>query len=197
VSGQLHIRPDTRPQAPQSSKPPNAGWFLKGHSGNRKGRPRGSGKPAEKGSAFEVLLNKTVTITIAGKAREISMEEALRQRTFKDALAGQRMAVREVVKWIIRREAWIRKHAPGQATPSKYTRLFSPDPDNVDEAVVLLGIAAPNPARAGFGIKRAQLLLEPWAAQLALRRRRDVASLTDRDRDEIRRCTRDADTLFR
>jgi hypothetical protein len=124
------------------------------------------------------------------------MEEALRQRTFRDALAGKRMAMREVVKWIIKREAWLRKHLPRQLSPPKITRHISPDPDNVDAALVLLGIAAPNPARAGLDSKRAQLLLEPWAVQLALRRRRSVASLTDKDRDEVRRCTRDADTLF-
>jgi hypothetical protein len=36
-------------------------------------------------------------------------------------------------------------------------------------ALVLLGIAAPNPARAEFGKNRAQLLLEPWSVQEALR----------------------------
>ena len=60
---------------------------------------------------------------------------------------------------------------------------------------MLLGIAAPNPARAEFGNDRAQLLLEPWAVQAALRRRRGGHRLTDRERDEIWRCTRDPDCL--
>jgi hypothetical protein len=124
------------------------------------------------------------------------MEEALRQRTFRDALAGKRMAVREVVKWIIKREAWLEKHETSQPSPPKITHHISPDPDNADAALVLLGIAAPNPARAGLSSERAQLLLEPWAAGMALRRRRGVASLTDRDREEVRHCTRDADALF-
>ena len=55
--------------------------------------------------------------------------------------------------------------------------------------------AAPNPARADMGAERAQLLLEPWAVQAALRRRRGGNRLTDRERDEIRRCTRDPDGL--
>jgi hypothetical protein len=196
MSGRPHIRPDSRPQAPQNSKPPHAGRFPKGRSGNPKGRPRGSGKHAERYSAFEVLLDKTLTVTIAGKAREISMEEALTQRTFKDALAGKGMSVREIVKWIIKRETWFRKHLSRDPSPPKITRLISPDPDNADAALVLLGIAAPNPARAGFSSERAQLILEPWAVQLALRRTSGGASLTDRDRDDVQRCTRDAHTLF-
>jgi hypothetical protein len=51
-------------------------------------------------------------------------------------------------------------------------RLISPDPDNADAALLLLGIAALNPARADIGADRDQLLLEPWAVQVALRRRR-------------------------
>lgn len=39
---------------------PNRGRFQKGCSGNNRGRPRGSGKRARSGSAFEVLLNKTL-----------------------------------------------------------------------------------------------------------------------------------------
>jgi hypothetical protein len=74
-------------------------------------------------------------------------------------------------------------------------RLTSPDPDNADSALVLLGIAAPNPARTDIGADRTQLLLEPWAVQAALRRRRGGNRLTDRERDEIRRCTRDPDCL--
>jgi hypothetical protein len=102
--------------------------------------------------------------------------------------------MREVVKWIIKREAWLAKHAP-RASPRKITLHGSPDPDNADAALLLLGIAAANPARADIGADRAQLLLEPWAVQTALRRRRGGQRLTDRERDEIRRCTRDPDCL--
>jgi len=89
------------------------------------------------------------------------MEEALQQRTYRDALAGKRMAMREVVKWIIKRDAWLAKHATKASRP-EITRHISPDPDNADAALLLLGIAAANPARADIGADRAQLLLEPW-----------------------------------
>jgi hypothetical protein len=120
------------------------------------------------------------------------MEEALQQRTYQDALAGKRMAQREVVKWIMKREAWLAEHepkAPGLAIN------YSHDADNADAALLLLGIATHNPDRAEWGKDRAQLLLEPWAVQAALRRRRGGDRLTDKEREEIRRCTRDPDSL--
>ena len=122
------------------------------------------------------------------------MEEALQQRTYRDAIAGKSMAQREVAKWIMKRDAWLAKQAP-KASRRVIQRLTSPDPANADAALMLLGIAAPNPARADIGGDRAQLVLEPWAVQAALRRRRGGNRLTDRERDEIRRCARDPDCL--
>jgi hypothetical protein len=168
------------------------GRFPKGRSGNPKGRPTSSRAP--KSSAFEVLVEKTLTITDHLGTREMTVKEGLEQRTYQDALAGKRMAQREVMKWIIKRVAWFAKHAPEASRP-EITRHISPDPDNADAALLLLGIAAPNPARAEFGKNRAQLLLEPWAVQAALRRRRGGQRLTDRERNEIRRCTHDPDCL--
>ena len=63
-----------------------------------------------------MLLEKTLTVADRGGTREITLEEALQQRTYQDALAGKRMAMREVVKWIIKREAWLAKHAPKAIT---------------------------------------------------------------------------------
>jgi hypothetical protein len=107
-------------------------------------------------------------VTDRGGTREVPLEEALQQRTYQDAVvAGKRMAIREVLK---KREAWLAKHEPKAPEPKPI--LISPDPDNADAALVLLGIAVPNPARKDFPADRAQLLLEPWAVQAALRRRR-------------------------
>jgi Family of unknown function (DUF5681) len=176
-----------------SPSAPNPGWFPRGRSGNLDGRPRVS--RASKGSAFEVLVEKTLTVADGGGTREITVEEALQQRTFQDALAGKRMAMREVVKWIIKREKWLAKHAHPKARPAMRPFLASPDPDNADAALMLLGIAAPNPARADWKSDRTHLLLEPWAVQAALRRRRGGQCLTDGEHDDIRRCTRDSDSL--
>src|SRR5258708_21226624 len=91
-------------------------------------------------------------------------------------------------KWILRGAAWLTKHRR-QASPPAITRHISPDPYNADAALLLLGIAAPNPARAEYTHNRAQLLLEPWSVQAAIHRRRGGQRLTDRERAEIRRCT--------
>ena len=170
----------------------NRGWFRKGSSGNPGGRPTAS--PAPQPSAFDVVMEKTVIVTRDGIAHEITVEEALQQRTYQDALAGKNMAQREVLKWIAKREAWLQKHAPKTSLPAITLRI-SPDPDNADAALLLLGLVTPNPKRAEFGKDRAQLQLEPWAVQAALRRRRGGQRLTDEERDGIRRCTRDPDVL--
>jgi hypothetical protein len=88
-----------------SSARSNPGWFRKGRSGNPGGRPTAS--PTSRGSVFDIVVEKTLTVTHHGGTREITMEEALQQRTYRDAVAGQRMAQREVVKWILKREAWL------------------------------------------------------------------------------------------
>jgi hypothetical protein len=140
-----------------------------------------------------VLVEKTLTVADRGGTREITAEDALRQRTYQDALAGKGMAIRTVMKWIMKREAWRAKHETKAVKPMPLR--FSPDPDNADAALVLLGIAAPNPAREDMGADRTQLLLEPWAVQAALGRRRGGQRLTEKEANEIRRRTRDSDTL--
>jgi len=179
-------------EKPRSNAKPNPGWFPKGQSGNPGGRP--TAFPDLQASAFDVVLEKTLTVTHQGRTREITVEEALQQRTFEDALAGNRMAQRAVLKWIEKNEAWKTKHARRKFCP-RIARRFSPDPDNVDAALVLIGIAAQNPARADIGLERAQLLLEPWSVQAALSRRRGGNRLNHDERDWIRRCTRDPNSL--
>ena len=175
-----------------SSKTPNRGWFGKGRCGNPGGRPTGS--PTPQYSVFEILVDKTLTVVRDGIAREIGLKEALQQRIYQDALKGKPMAMREVAKWILKRDAWLTKHRPKAYRPA-ITCHISPDPDNADAALLLLGIAAPNPARAEYTQNRAQLLLEPWSVQAAIHRRRGGQRLTDRERAEIRRCTRDPDCI--
>jgi hypothetical protein len=176
----------------RSDSTSNPGWFRKGSSGNPRGRPTAS--LPSRTSAFDIVVDKTLTVTHQGAMREITMEEALQQRTYRDAVAGKLMAQREVLKWIEKREAWLAEHTP-KASWQPIEQLSSPDPDNADPALLLLGLAAHNPARADIGGTRAQLLLEPWAVQAALRRRRGGNRLTERELAEIRRCTRDRDSL--
>jgi Family of unknown function (DUF5681) len=165
----------------------NPGWFSKGRSGNPKGRPKGSRVPTA--SELEVLAEMTLKVPYRGGTREITAEEAIQQRIFQDALEGKRMAVREVMKWIMEREAW-RAQQP-EAFPSVAVHVAH-DPKNADAALMLLGIAAPpDPSRAGW----ARLSLEPWAVQAALRRRRGGQRLTEQQLDSLGLCIRDPDTV--
>jgi Family of unknown function (DUF5681) len=178
-----------KPREPSTSNP---GWFPKGRSGNTKGRPRGT--RVTTGSAFEVLVDKTLTVPDGGGTREIPFKEALHLQTFRDALAGKAMAMREVLKWIRTREAWLVKHEP-KAHKKIPWLISSVDPDNADDALLLLGIEAEDPRAADFDANRAQLLLEPWAVQAALRRRRGGQRLTEQELATVTGRTRDPDTL--
>ncbi|WP_320179207.1 DUF5681 domain-containing protein [Roseovarius pacificus] len=168
------------------------GQFRKGTSGNPKGRPK---KPAtERSSPFDVVVDRELTITRNGQPRTITMEEALQHRTYQDALAGKRMAEREVLKWIEKREDWYRRHA-SDTSRDKVEFKMSPSPDNAKEALEVLGIVSRDERFDETDTYAPRQLLEPWAVQAAFDRRRGVAPLTDTEVASIRRCTRNPDTL--
>jgi hypothetical protein len=177
-------------------RPPAAGRFRKGVSGNPKGRPRAQRDPSV--SAFDIVIDRTLTVTQNGEPREVTVEEALQHKTYQDAIAGNRSARREVLKMIAKREAWLaarpRKHRPIEMS-------IEHDPANADEVLVLLDIAEPDPRwdepdcrRADEEEGRTRLRLQPWAVQAALSRR-GRRSLSASDVEDIKRCTRDAETL--
>lgn len=164
--------------------------FVKGESGNPKGRPK---KAEPLGSAFDIIIDKTLTVTQNGKQRELTVDEALQLRTYQDALGGSRSARRAVLKMIAKREKWIAENtnAPGM---NKITVSSEIDPENANAALLLLGVASNDDRSFSSADPYERLLLEPWAVEAALyrcRRRR----LEDRDLSEIRRCTRDAGTI--
>ena len=135
-----------------------------------------------------------MTVTQAGIDQELSVQEALQLRTYQDALAGNRAARREVMKMIAKRERVMADRGlQAQRTIPSVTLKMSPDPRNADPAMRLLGIAAPDKSREER--KPGSLLLETWAVQAALRRRRGSKALTPEDVSEIKRCTRAPETL--
>jgi hypothetical protein len=135
--------------ASERSRSAQTGRFQKGHSGNPKGRPRKQrALPDAIRSAFEIVLEKRVTVTQAGIDQELSLQEALQLRTYQDALSGNRAARREVLKMIAKREkAMADRGLRSQRTMPSVTRKTSPDLRNADAAMCLLGIAAPNKSR--------------------------------------------------
>ena len=135
-----------------------------------------------------------MTVTQAGVDQQLSVEEALQLRTYQDALAGNRAARREVLKMIAKREkAMADRGLRTQRTMPSVTQKVSPDPRDADAAMCLLGIAAPNKSREEYD--PGAVLLEPWAVQAALRRRRGSKALSMKDVGDIKRCTRAPETL--
>ena len=92
-------------------RPPAASRFRKGESGNRKGRPRARFSVP---SAFDIVVDRTLTLMQNGKPRKVTVEEALQHRTYQDAIAGNRAAQREVLKMIDRHEKWRASKKPKQ-----------------------------------------------------------------------------------
>lgn len=168
------------------------GRFEKGQSGNLNGRPRKvNGKEA---SAFDIVVNKTLTVIQNGVPRDLTVEEALQHRTYEDAIGGSRMAEREVLKMITKREKARAATADGPRL-EVISRIEPEDPDNADAALQILGIANRNEQLLGWKNDREWLLLELWAVQAALSRRRGGESLGEKDINEIRRCSRDDEKL--
>ena len=169
-------------------KPPHATRFKPGRSGNPAGRKRKA--TSQSGSAFSLILGKTVRVKGRGKVETRSVEEALQLRTYQDAIKGKSMAIREVLRWILKRETWIFKNRPIHK-PTITFKGTRQDPDNANEVLLLLGIVTNDPKKAGRDQERAQLLLAPWVVKAAMARSRRARSLTSKELDDIRRCSKD------
>ena len=173
-------------------RPKSTGFPERGKRQSR--RQAQKERPADSTSAFDVVIDKTLKIEQDGKSREVTIEEALWYKTYQNAIAGDRSSRREVLKMIDKRDKYLAAH---KQKPRASGGSFGeePDPTNADEALLILGIATRNPDRQQFKADREWLLLEPWAVQAALSRRRGGNKLTEEEIEVIRRCTRDAATL--
>lgn len=166
--------------------------FRPGASGNPKGRPKKTVDTQT--SAFDVIIDRTLTITRNGRAQEVSVEEALQHRTYQDAIAGKRLAQREVLKWVKKREAWNTANSGPRRWPGEVK--YAIEPTNANMAVLILGIATRNDDPIyGPNDRYERLLLETWAIQAALDRRRSADPLTEAEIKEVRRTARDKDVL--
>ena len=162
--------------------------FAKGQSGNPKGRPRA--RPPQTASAFDILLDRSLTLTQAGVARAMTVDEALQHKIYEQAVAGKRMAVRVILKMIAKREKALAAKAP----PAAPIRLCErQDPANAYDALQILEIAIPDPGWTEPQ-RETRLLLLPWAVQAALSRgtRRSIGK---QDVAAINRCTHQSHKL--
>lgn len=178
------------PASPED--PPRKGQFIKGQTGNPKGRPKL--KTVDRTPVYDVLVDKTLMITRNGVPREITLDEGLQHRLYQNAIGGDRQAQREVRKWIAKREKFQDANCAPKIPPAVPMRI-SPDPQNADTALQLLGIAALDPRRQDIVSERAQLVLEPWAVEAALKRRRGGNGLTNEEILRIRCCVFDPKSL--
>ncbi|MEP0191785.1 MAG: DUF5681 domain-containing protein [Erythrobacter sp.] len=158
--------------------------FKPGQSGNPKGRPLKPRRPNV--SAFEIVLDKRVTATVGGKERELTVEEVLQQQTLKGALAGKRMAIRKVLKMIEKREAALAKKNGLGPRPIAIERAHSSN--NANEAMRILGIAAPDPGHPN------RWKVNAWATQAALSRP-GRSKFSQMDVEQIKFFTNASDTL--
>lgn len=95
---------------------------------------------------------------------------------------------------IAKRETELAK-TRGRSTSKIELKKEALDPRNVDDALVLLGIACDGPLDRGPWYEGHNLLLEPWAVQAALSLRRGGAKLEPRDVEILKRSTRSGETL--
>lgn len=158
--------------------------FKKGQSGNPKGRPK---QRRPHNSAFDIILDKRLTVTQVDKERELTVDEALELQTYQAALKGSRMAIRKVLKMIEKREAALDKRHKRAPTPVTFETHHTSD--NADEAMRLLDIAQDDP---DFGDQR--MKFQSWAVQAALSRP-GRKKLSSRDIGQINRFTIDPEQL--
>lgn len=167
-----------------------SGRFQKGRSGNPAGRPR---KRRPDVSAFDVIFDRTLTVSQNGVERELSIDEALQLQTYQAALKGSRMAVRAVLKMIEKREEALAKLNPGPVRSPIKTQIEY-DPRNADEAMLLLGITVSDPNWSASWSDQRRMKLATWAAQAGLSRP-GRKRLAENRVKEIRRVTLEPDKL--
>src|SRR5277367_575754 len=136
----------------------NAGRFPKGRSGNPKGRPARRRVPQD--PIFNVL-SETIRVNGPGGPRDMLPEEMVEWATFLAALKGKARAIRDMTEWMIEYRTGLAKDA---FKPVPIQQVTQHNPENANEALQLLGIAAPNPGP----LRCLPFLLTPWSVQAAL-----------------------------
>jgi hypothetical protein len=175
----------------RTSSPPVEHRFKKGQSGNPKGRPKKPTVSAK--SAFEIIMDRTLSVTRDGVPTQVGIEEALQLRTYQAAIAGKRAAQKQILKMILKREEAIAKSARQDTKPIK--RLIEKNPENACEALTLLRITTPSKKWGDSFDSPLNDQMESWAVNLALSRRQGRKGLSEEDVRIIRDATRDPENI--
>jgi Family of unknown function (DUF5681) len=165
-------------------------WKKGDPSPNPDGRPKSRAMIAR--SDFGILEDMRFKVTKGGETREATAQEALFIKTFQLAMAGNRIAIRIILKAIVaREEALAKQHSKQPGLPMLFQRE---DPDNAVNALCHLGLAEPDTRYEDYGDGR-RLVLKPEGVQMALKRR-GLGRLTSQDVSNINLVTLAADTLI-
>ncbi len=137
--------------------------FTKGQSGNPAGRPQ---KRRPNVSAFDIIFDKVLTVNQGGRERELSVDEALQLQTYQAALKGSKMAIRQVLKMIEKREVAVAKRNKPASRGLKIEHEYCSD--NASEALAILDLIEPDTSLGDQDKPR--MKVTTWAAQAALGR---------------------------
>ena len=169
-------KPKANSNASQNSQ------FKKGHSGNPKGRPKGSTKSHNAETPLAALSTQTFQGFKNGKPRELTTKEVLQTNIYRKAIKGNLKAIRKVLHWIKERAAFFEASSKRTKAKVPKVKLESKGPRDVDEALLILDIiGTENPAQAAefdepvnaFESENyCQHWLQPWVVQAALSRHR-------------------------
>lgn len=171
------------------------GTFKKGYTANPKGAPKKANRVISP-SPFDILLDER--FAASNDDPTLTPQEKRQIGILKAALGGSKRARRIVLGWIAKRDK-VRAERAMRENRRPVTLLQEIDPDNADEALLVLGIAGldtndDRPASAE-PTERKLLKLEPWAVQAALGRRHGGSRLSSDDIAEIIRTTRESETI--
>src|ERR1700756_3400621 len=95
-----------------SSNPPskpNRGWFPKGRSGNKRGRPPRT--PAPQNPLLDIFT-EAIRVNGPDGPRDMSQEEAMEWATFQAALSGKAAAIKDMVEMLTAYQEALAERAP-------------------------------------------------------------------------------------
>ena len=172
--------PNTFSEEPPSrgyGKPPKAGQFRKGQSGNPKGRPKGK-RNSE--IPYQTVLGQMVTVREQGRERRVTAAEAFILQLTQKGLAGDSAAARTSLAAI-------------ETARVKNTAIENPGITKIVmvpmQTECVLRTLAITIKKYPADEKRVRWEINPWAIEAALGRLGD-RRLTQAEQREVWKCTR-------